>query len=82
VLCIKGPIALLLMQCRVELTVMTVVTAVLLHQCSMAPGPECSVVGIGCRMKLRSCLKLLQYCSITVLWIQGLTTVLLVRGRS
>jgi len=33
------------------------------------------------REEWRLCLQLLQYCYITVLWIQGLTAVLLVQGR-
>jgi len=33
------------------------------------------------RGKWRLCLQLLQYCYITVLWIQGLTALLLVQGR-
>ena len=33
------------------------------------------------REEWRLCLQLLQYCYITVLWIQGLSAVLLVQGR-
>jgi len=33
------------------------------------------------REECRLCLQLLQYCYITLLWIQGLTSVLLVQGR-
>ena len=54
-------------------TVLPAVTAVLLHHSSACSC--CSTV------TSQLCLQFLQYCYITLLWIHGLTAMLLVQGR-
>ena len=55
------------------------VTAVLLHQCSMVRGSDCSVVFYREEKKCRLLLQLLQYIYISALWIQGNFEVFLVQ---
>jgi hypothetical protein len=70
----------LIVQRRGEMAFLPAVTSVLLHQNAMNIWTDCSVIiqarGIYC-----FCLQLLQYCYITMLWLYGLTVVLLVHGR-
>ena len=66
---------------RGEMAVLPAVTAVLLHHNVMDTWTDCSVVSTRPEGKWRFCLQLLQYSYITMLWIQGLTAVLLVQGK-
>jgi len=46
-LCIRGQMAVLLVMGTVEISVITAFTAVLLLQCAMDTGTDCSVVSTG-----------------------------------
>jgi len=63
------------------MAVLPAVTAVLLHHSAMDTWTECNVVSTGLEGKWQFCLQLLQYSYITMLWIHGLTAVLLVQGK-
>jgi hypothetical protein len=62
------------------MAVLPAVTSIRLHHCAMDIWTDCSVLIQG-RGEICFCLQLLQYCYITVLWIYGLTVVLLVQRR-
>jgi len=70
----------MLVQVTGELTVLPAVTSVPLHHSAMDTCTDCSVVSTG-EGKSRFCLQLQQYCYITVIWIQGLTALMLVHCR-
>ena len=63
-----------------EMAFLPPVTAVLFHQSVMDTGADCKAL-FRVDWKWRFCVQLLQYCCFKVLWIQGLTSVLLVQGR-
>jgi hypothetical protein len=72
---------MLLLQGRGEMAILPAVTAVLLHHSAMDVWTDYNVVSTGEEGKWCFCLQFLQYCYITVLWIHGLTVMLLGEGR-
>ena len=71
---------MLLIQGRVKIAVLSAVFAILFHHNSMDIWTDSNVVSTGKRGSGGSCLQLLQYCYIAVIWIHGLNVMLLVQG--